>query len=118
MTDVVVHSPRLTLRPPADADLDAWAALDSDPEATRFIGGLQTRTQSRAGMATVARMGAASCSLFVIERQRNRSSCWSVGSEGQGRHKIGGRSRVLPGNGGGGGAGGGNVAFDSPIGPR
>ena len=72
MTRVVLETARLTLRPPIEADLDAWAALDSDPEATRFIGGLQTREQSRRGMATVTRMWAQrGCSLFsVIERAR------------------------------------------------
>ena len=42
MTRVVLETARLTLRPPVEADLDAWAALDADAEATRFIGGLQT----------------------------------------------------------------------------
>jgi RimJ/RimL family protein N-acetyltransferase len=70
MTHVALETARLTLRPPIEADLDAWAALDSDPDATRFIGGLQTREQSRRGMATVTRMWAQrGCSLFsVIER--------------------------------------------------
>jgi len=67
---VIIETPRLRLRPPVAADLDAWAALDSDSEATRFIGGVQTRSQSRNGIAVVNRMWKQQgCGLFtVIER--------------------------------------------------
>jgi RimJ/RimL family protein N-acetyltransferase len=37
--DAVVHTPRLTLTPPAMADFDGSAALWADPAVVRFIGG-------------------------------------------------------------------------------
>ena len=51
-----LETPRLILKVPVLADLDGWAALDSDPEATRFIGGVQTRRQARDGLRRVIRM--------------------------------------------------------------
>ena len=70
MNTIVIETRRLSMRPPVEADLAGWSALDSDREATRFIGGVQTRDQSRAGLATVMRMWAEQgCGLFsVIER--------------------------------------------------
>lgn len=70
MTATVIETSRLHLRPPIAADLDAWAALDSDRAGTRFIGGVQTRDESRKGMAVVTRMWKRQgCGLFaVIER--------------------------------------------------
>ncbi|TDC14924.1 N-acetyltransferase [Kribbella albertanoniae] len=37
---------RLILRPFQDTDLEAWAALNSDPEVMRYIGGPLTRAES------------------------------------------------------------------------
>ncbi|MFK4085665.1 GNAT family N-acetyltransferase [Kribbella sp. NPDC020789] len=37
---------RLILRPFQDRDLDAWAALNSDPDVMRYLGGPLTREQS------------------------------------------------------------------------
>ena len=34
---------RLILRPPVQADLDAWAACMGDEEAQRYLGGAQPR---------------------------------------------------------------------------
>ena len=35
----VLETERLILRPPIEADLDAWAAFAADAEAARFLGG-------------------------------------------------------------------------------
>lgn len=44
MPQPVLETPRLVLRPPVTADLDGWSLLMSDPEAARFIGGVQPRS--------------------------------------------------------------------------
>nr|WP_295110953.1 GNAT family N-acetyltransferase [uncultured Caulobacter sp.] len=49
-----LETERLILRPPADVDLDAWAALMADPVAARFIGGVQPRALVWRGMAAMA----------------------------------------------------------------
>jgi RimJ/RimL family protein N-acetyltransferase len=49
-----LETERLILRPPADVDLDGWAALMADPEGARFIGGLQPRPVAWRGMASMA----------------------------------------------------------------
>ena len=51
-----LQTARLRLRVPQLSDLEAWAALDADPIATRFIGGVETRDGSRAGFDQVLRM--------------------------------------------------------------
>lgn len=38
-----VSTARLTLRPFAESDLDAWAEIVADEETTEFIGGVQSR---------------------------------------------------------------------------
>lgn len=45
---------RLILRPPVEEDLDGWAALMADEEAARYIGGVQARSATWRGMASVA----------------------------------------------------------------
>ncbi len=45
---------RLLLRPPAAADFEPWAALLADPEATRFIGGVQPRSLAWRNLALMA----------------------------------------------------------------
>lgn len=49
-----LETERLILRPPADVDLDPWCALMADPEAARFIGGVQPRALAWRGMAAMA----------------------------------------------------------------
>jgi len=49
-----IETARLILRPPEEPDLDSWAALHADAEATRFIGGVQSRGQSWRSMAAEA----------------------------------------------------------------
>ena len=41
-----LRTSRLTLRSFEDADLDAFAAIHGDEEATRFIGGVKTRAET------------------------------------------------------------------------
>jgi RimJ/RimL family protein N-acetyltransferase len=56
MNPVRMETKNLILRPPVEADLAGWAALDADPGATRFIGGQRCRAQSWLGLATAAGM--------------------------------------------------------------
>lgn len=67
---VTLHTSRLILRPPVEDDLDAWAMLDADEVATRFIGGVQGRAGSWQGLATAVGMWSLrGCGLFsVLER--------------------------------------------------
>lgn len=44
---------RLILRPPVQADFDAWAAFLGDPEAARHIGGVQPRSAAWRSMASM-----------------------------------------------------------------
>jgi RimJ/RimL family protein N-acetyltransferase len=72
--DISLSTRRLMLRPPIEEDLDGWAALDADADATRFIGGPQDRAQSWQGLATAAGMWALrGLGLFsVLERDTGR----------------------------------------------
>ncbi|MGH8166339.1 MAG: GNAT family N-acetyltransferase [Woeseiaceae bacterium] len=49
-----IETERLLLRPPEEADLDGWEALQADPEAARFLGGPLSRGQAWRNMATEA----------------------------------------------------------------
>ena len=70
MAEPVLHTPRLILRPPVEADFEGWAALDADAEAMAYIGGVQSRAGSWQGLATAAGMWALrGCGLFsAVER--------------------------------------------------
>lgn len=48
-----IETPRLLLRVPTAADLDAWAAMMEDREAARFIGGVMPRSMTWRAMMTV-----------------------------------------------------------------
>jgi RimJ/RimL family protein N-acetyltransferase len=50
----VIETERLILRPTAREDLDGWAELMADPEASRFIGGPVARGAAWRGMMTMA----------------------------------------------------------------
>lgn len=54
MTGPVIETERLILRPPAAEDLDGWAELMADPEASRFIGGPVPRAAAWRGLAAMA----------------------------------------------------------------
>ncbi len=49
-----LETERLVLRPPRQEDLDAWAAFNADPVATRYLGGPQPRATAWRAMATMA----------------------------------------------------------------
>jgi RimJ/RimL family protein N-acetyltransferase len=49
-----LETARLILRPTAAEDLDGWAQLMADAEASRHIGGVQTRAQTWRAMAIMA----------------------------------------------------------------
>jgi RimJ/RimL family protein N-acetyltransferase len=49
-----LETERLILRPPAAEDLDAWAAFVADPEASRFLGGVQSRALAWRNLCTMA----------------------------------------------------------------
>jgi RimJ/RimL family protein N-acetyltransferase len=69
-TALQIVTPRLILRQPRLCDLDAWAGFMADPEATRHIGGVQSRPVVWRALATIT--GAwvlTGCSMFsVLER--------------------------------------------------
>jgi RimJ/RimL family protein N-acetyltransferase len=49
----VLETERLLLRLPEERDFDAWAAFMADPEASRFVGGVQSRAAAWRGFAAV-----------------------------------------------------------------
>jgi RimJ/RimL family protein N-acetyltransferase len=49
-----IETERLILRPPIEQDLDGWAELMGDAEASRFIGGPMPRATAWRGMASMA----------------------------------------------------------------
>jgi RimJ/RimL family protein N-acetyltransferase len=49
-----IETERLVLRAIAPSDLDGWAALMSDPDSARYIGGVVTRAEAWRGMAAMA----------------------------------------------------------------
>lgn len=54
MDGPVLQTARLILRPTRAEDLEGWAALMADPEAARFIGGVQPRLGAWRGMMSMA----------------------------------------------------------------
>ena len=69
-----LETERLILRPPIQADLDAWAAAMADEETQRYIGGVQPRSVAWRAMAAMT--GAWSLKGFsmfcVIRKQDSR----------------------------------------------
>ena len=72
--DAVIETERLILRPPLAEDLDGWAELMGDPEASRFIGGPVARASSWRGLACMAGFWALhGFGMFsMIERESGR----------------------------------------------
>lgn len=66
----VLFTERLVLRVPDGRDLDGFAAFQADPDATRFLGGVTTRSEAWRILATMAGSWAVSgFGMFsVIER--------------------------------------------------
>jgi RimJ/RimL family protein N-acetyltransferase len=54
MTGPELHTDRLILRPTQISDFERWADFMADPEATRFLGGVQARSTAWRGMMTMA----------------------------------------------------------------
>lgn len=69
-----LETARLLLRPPRMADFEAWAETLADLETTRFIGGLQSRSEAWRGLMSVAGAWALTGASFfsVIERSSGR----------------------------------------------
>ena len=70
----VVETARLVLRPQSPADFEPWAAFMSDETATRFIGGVQTRSQAWRGfMSCAGAWSMTGISMFsVLEKESGR----------------------------------------------
>ena len=54
MQGPVIETERLTLRPPLKEDFEPWAEFMADPEATRFLGGVQPRSTAWRGLCSMA----------------------------------------------------------------
>ncbi|RZJ38876.1 MAG: N-acetyltransferase, partial [Brevundimonas sp.] len=54
MTGPVLQTARLTLRPTTMEDFPRWAEMMADPEASRFIGGVQPASSAWRGVMTMA----------------------------------------------------------------
>ncbi|MGH6873301.1 MAG: GNAT family N-acetyltransferase [Rhizomicrobium sp.] len=64
---MMLETERLILRQPVEADIDAWAAFDADPVATRFFGGPKDRAEAWNFLARVAGMWALrGCGVFSV----------------------------------------------------
>jgi RimJ/RimL family protein N-acetyltransferase len=73
-SDLLIETERLLLRLPQEQDIDAWAAFMADPEASRFVGGVQTRATAWRAMASVVGAWALrGCGFFsVIDKASQR----------------------------------------------
>jgi RimJ/RimL family protein N-acetyltransferase len=69
-----IETDRLLLRPPRMEDFADWAAAMTDPETTRFIGGVQAASEAWRGLMSVAGAWALTGVSFfsVIERSSGR----------------------------------------------
>ena len=50
----ILYTERLMLRVPQACDLDGFAAFETDPETTRFLGGVKTRSEAWRILANMA----------------------------------------------------------------
>lgn len=67
---LVLQTPRLILRPPQAEDFDGFCALAADPQASRFIGGVQPRGVWRALCTVTGAWSIRGFSMFsVIEKE-------------------------------------------------
>jgi len=68
----MIETARLVVRPWRDSDREPWAAMGRDPEVMRFLGSLQSRTETDAAvdrmMATQAEFG--HC-FWAVERRED-----------------------------------------------
>jgi RimJ/RimL family protein N-acetyltransferase len=72
--DLRIETPRLLLRPPRLADIDAWAEMMTDYETARFIGGTMPRALTWRGLMTmIGSWHAHGFGMFsVIEKESGR----------------------------------------------
>jgi RimJ/RimL family protein N-acetyltransferase len=70
----ILFTKRLILRPPQPEDFDGWAAFQADPEATRFVGGVQPRAAAwRSFCAMAGAWTIRGFAMFsMIERETKR----------------------------------------------
>lgn len=70
MTEPVIETARLILRPPVVEDFSRWAEFHADPETNRFLGGVQPPPQTwRTMMAVIGQWAATGEAMFsVIEK--------------------------------------------------
>jgi len=82
-----LETPRLILRPPSQADFDAFASMAREEETMRFIGGMATRDQAWRYMAILtgawSLLGYSMFSVFEKETGRwiGRLGPWYPGGE-------------------------------------
>jgi RimJ/RimL family protein N-acetyltransferase len=74
MDDPTIETARLILRPTRAEDFEPWAAFMADEPATRFIGGVQARSQAWRGFMSVAGAWAMEgyAMFSVIEKESGR----------------------------------------------
>jgi RimJ/RimL family protein N-acetyltransferase len=74
LTGPVIETERLTLRPTRIEDFPRWAEMMADPEASRFLGGVQPAATAWRGFMTMAgAWGLTGVSMFsLIERDTGR----------------------------------------------
>jgi len=72
--EIRIETPRLILRPPRTADLDAWTGMMLDPQTARFIGGVLPRPLCwRQIMTIIGAWHATGFAMFsVIEKETGR----------------------------------------------
>ncbi len=78
--NIAIETPRLILRPPVREDFDAYAAIYSDNEVARFVGGVQTRAAAWRKFLTMA--GAWHIQGFAMFAVIERASGRHVGQLG------------------------------------
>ncbi len=77
---VMIETSRLLMRPPVEADFDAWANFDADENATRFFGGPKSRAAAWEMFATAAGMWALrGCGLFSVFTKQSETWVGRVG---------------------------------------
>jgi RimJ/RimL family protein N-acetyltransferase len=77
---VIIETSRLLMRPPVEADFDAWANFDADENATRFFGGPKGRAAAWELFATAAGMWALrGCGLFSVFTKQSETWVGRVG---------------------------------------
>lgn len=80
MNSLRLETSRLILRPPVEADLEGWAAFDSDERATEFFGGPKSRAQTWEFLATTAGMWALrGCGMFSVIEKSSASPIGRIG---------------------------------------